>query len=76
MNDLEKYREQLGLCDDKIIDALAERNSVIEKIMSYKEEYGMPILQPQQEEKQKTRLLAKLKDNKYKDEILDRKSVV
>ncbi|WP_286153528.1 shikimate kinase [Sporofaciens musculi] len=71
MNDLEKYREQLGLCDDKIIDALAERNSVIEKIMSYKEEYGMPILQPQQEEKQKTRLLAKLKDNKYKDEILD-----
>ena len=37
MNDLEMYREQLALCDDKIIDALAERNSIIEKIMAYKE---------------------------------------
>ncbi len=71
MNDLEMYREQLGLCDDKIIDALVERNSVIEKIMSYKEEYGMPILQPKQEEKQKARLDEKLIGNKYKDEIFD-----
>ena len=53
MNDLEMYREQLALCDDKIIDALVERNSIIEKIMAYKEEYGMPILQPQQEEKRR-----------------------
>ena len=36
MNDLEMYREQLALCDDKIIDALVERNSIIEKIMAYK----------------------------------------
>ncbi len=71
MNDLEKYREQLGLCDDKIIDALVERNSVIEKIMSYKEEYGLPILQPKQEEKQKARLEEKLAGNRYKDEIFD-----
>lgn len=71
MNDLEMYREQLGLCDDKIIDALVERNSVIEKIMSYKEEYGLPILQPKQEEKQKARLEEKLAGNRYKDEIFD-----
>ena len=44
MNDLELYREQLALCDDKIIDALVERGAIVEKIMSYKEEYGMPIL--------------------------------
>ena len=50
MNDLELYREQLALCDDKIIDALVERNSIIEKIMAYKEEYGMSIIQPKQEE--------------------------
>ena len=49
MNDLEMYREQLAICDDKIIDALVERNAIIEKIMAYKETYGMPILQPQQE---------------------------
>ena len=46
MNDLEMYREQLAMCDDKLIDALVERNGIIEKIMSYKETYGMPILQP------------------------------
>ena len=58
MNDLEMYREQLALCDDKIIDALVERYAVIEKIMAYKEEYGMPILRPMQEEKQERRLEA------------------
>lgn len=71
MNDLELYREQLALCDDKIIDALAERNTIIEKIMAYKEEYGMPILQPRQEEKQQRRLEEKLWDSKYKNEIKD-----
>ena len=35
MNDLEMYREQLAFCDDKIIDALVERNAIIEKIMAY-----------------------------------------
>ena len=39
MNDLEMYREQLAMCDDKLIDALVERNGIIEKIMSYKETY-------------------------------------
>ena len=34
MNDLEMYREQLAFCDDKIIDALVERNAIIEKIMA------------------------------------------
>ena len=71
MNDLEMYREQLALCDDKIIDALVERNSIIEKIMAYKEKYGMPILQPAQEEKQKRQLDEKLKNNKYQSEIQD-----
>ena len=66
-----RQREQLALCDDKIIDALVERGAIVEKIMSYKEEYGMPILQPQQEEKQKRRLEEKLTDNKYKEEIYD-----
>ena len=69
MNDLEMYREQLALCDDKIIDALVERNTIIEKIMACKEKYGMPILQPQQEEKQERALNSKLQGNKYSEEI-------
>lgn len=71
MNDLEMYREQLAICDDRIIDALVERNSIIEKIMAYKETYGMPILQPAQEAKQQRRLDEKLQDNKYREEIQD-----
>ena len=71
MNDLEMYREQLAICDDKIIDALVERNSIVEKIMAYKETYGMPILQPAQEAKQQNRLEEKLRDNKYQEEIQD-----
>ena len=71
MNDLEMYREQLALCDDKIIDALVERNAIVEKIMAYKEEYGMPILQPAQEAKQERRLKDKLEGCKYQVEIYD-----
>lgn len=55
----------------KIIDALVERNSIIEKIMAYKEEYGMSIIQPKQEEKQERQLAIKLDGNKYSDEIED-----
>lgn len=71
MNDLEMYREQLAICDDKIIDALMERNAIVEKIMAYKEMYGMPILQPAQELKQQKRLDEKLENNKYQEEIQD-----
>ena len=42
MNDLELYREELANCDAKITEALKERYAIIEKIMAYKEEYGMP----------------------------------
>ena len=71
MNDLELYREQLAMCDEKLMDALAERYAIVEKIMAYKEENGMPILQPKQEEKQKRRFEDKLGHNTYKDEIYD-----
>ena len=72
MNDLEMYREQLALCDDKIIDALVERNAIVRKDHGiYKEEYGMPILQPAQEAKQEQRLKDKLEGSKYQDEIYD-----
>lgn len=59
------------MCDEKLMDALAERYAIVEKIMAYKEEYGMPILQPKQEEKQKRRFEDKLGHNTYKDEIYD-----
>lgn len=70
MNDLEMYREQLAICDDKIIDALVERNSIVEKIMAYKETYGMPILQPVRKPNSSTGW-RKLKGNRYQEEIQD-----
>lgn len=71
MNDLEMYREELALCDDKLMDALVERYRIVERIMQYKEQYGMPILQPMQEEKQRKNLLFKLHNNQHKEEIYD-----
>ena len=71
MNDLEMYREQLAMCDDRIIDILEERNSIIEKIMAYKQEYGISILQPAQEKKQEKRRQERLRGHRYRNEIED-----
>lgn len=71
MNDLEMYREQLAMCDDKMIDALIERNALIEKIVSYKKKYGLPILQPVQEKKQEQRREERLREQRYRDEMED-----
>ena len=68
MNDLELYREELANCDAKITEALKERYAIIEKIMAYKEEYGMPILQPEQEAKQKEWLERRMADRRHKAE--------
>lgn len=71
MNDLELYREQLALCDEKIIEDLTERSNIFEKMLEYKEEHGMLILQPMQREKRVKRLEEKLEGNPYKEEIMD-----
>jgi len=68
---LDEIRKELDKCDDKIIRALEMRMSVVEQIISYKKEKGLPILQPKKELEQKNSLLEKVSDNPYKDEILD-----
>lgn len=71
MNDLELYREQLALCDEKLIEDLTERSDIFEKMLEYKEEHGMLILQPMQREKRLKRLEEKLGGNPYKEEIMN-----
>ena len=71
MNQLDILRESLGQCDEILLDALLMRNRIVEDIMVYKEANDIPILQPEQEEKQKKRLEEKLSDNRYKEEIFD-----
>ena len=52
MNQLEILRENLGQCDEIILDALLMRNRIVEDIMSYKEAHELPIIQPEQEARQ------------------------
>ena len=53
MSQLEILRESLGQCDEIILDALLMRNRIVEDIMAYKEANDLPILQPEQEARQK-----------------------
>ncbi len=71
MNNLEQIRENISLCDDKIIEALAERMNYIEDMMADKKANGIPILEPEQEEQQDQILKEKLDNHRYEDEILD-----
>ena len=69
MNQLEVLRESLGQCDEIILDALLMRNRIVEDIMAYKEGHSLPILQPEQEAKQKEWLEKRIADRRHKREI-------
>ena len=71
MNQLEILRESLGQCDEIILDALLMRNRIVEDIMAYKEANGIPILQPEQEAKQKEWLERRMADRRHKAEVED-----
>ena len=69
MNQLEILRENLGQCDEIILDALLMRNRIVEDIMAYKEENNLPILQPDQEEKQREWLEGRMNGKRHKAEV-------
>ena len=71
MNQLEILRESLGQCDEIILDALLMRNRIVEDIMAYKEAHDIPILQPEQEAKQKEWLERRMADRRHKAEVED-----
>lgn len=66
MSQLEILRESLGQCDEIILDALLMRNRIVEDIMAYKEANDLPILQPEQEARQKEWLEKEWKRNVIK----------
>ena len=69
MNQLEVFRESLGQCDEILLDALLMRNRIVEDIMAYKEEHDLPILQPEQEAKQKKWLEVRMEGRRHKNEV-------
>lgn len=71
MNQLEVLRESLGQCDEIILDALLMRNRIVEDIMVYKEAHDIPVLQPEQEAKQKGWLEARMEGRRHKKEVND-----
>lgn len=71
MRKLEEIREQISQCDDQIVKSLEKRMDFIQEIIQYKKENGLPILQPEQERKQRNALVTKLQNHKFEEEILD-----
>ena len=71
MNQLEVLRESLGQCYEIILDALLMRNRIVEDIMVYKEAHDLPVLQPEQEAKQKGWLEARMEGRRHKKEVND-----
>ena len=69
MNQLEILRESLGQCDEIILDALLMRNRIVEDIMVYKEANDIPILQPEQEAKQKEWLARRMEGKRHRNEV-------
>ena len=71
MDQLEKYREELMDCNEKILEGLLERNQIVEELMAYKEKNKMPMLQPDQEERQRSWLERQLEGHRHKQEVED-----
>ena len=53
MKDLDKLRNDLDMCDEIIVDALRMRYQIIQEVTNYKQENGIEIVQPEEEERKK-----------------------
>lgn len=71
MKNLEDIRAEIRQCDDQIVKSLEKRMYCIQEIIQYKKENGLPILQPEQEKKQREALIQKLQNHNFEEEILD-----
>ena len=69
MSQLDILRESLGQCDEILLDALLMRNRIVEDIMVYKEANDIPILQPEQEAKQKEWLARRMEGKRHRNEV-------
>lgn len=67
---LEQLRETIAQCDAAITDALKTRMECIKEIIAYKREYGILVLQPEQEKKQLDAIKRSTKDSVFRHEIL------
>lgn len=71
MDELQKLRHHLDLCDEIIIDALLMRNKISEEITAYKAEHGIKMVQPELEEQKRRRLEKRLEGKDYPELVKD-----
>lgn len=70
MEKLKKLRQDLEMCDEVIVDMLRMRSEIVQELTNYKQENGIPIVQPEEEARKKALVEKKLDDYKYKKTIL------
>lgn len=70
MDKLEKLRNDLYMCDEVIIDMLRMRCQIVQELVNYKQENGIPTVQPQEEERKKKSFNKKLEDYQYRNSIM------
>lgn len=71
MRDLGAIRREISVCDQEILVQLERRMSCINEIIEYKKANGVPILQPEQEKLQRSRLIDLAAGFPYQDEMLE-----
>ncbi len=69
MERLKLLRDDLAQCDEILLNTLLMRNRIVERIMEYKEDNGMNIIQPDQEKKQQAWLDTALESKEHSKEI-------
>lgn len=68
--ELDCLRSIIADCDQKITEALKTRMECIEGIIAYKKENGLPVLQPEQENKQLAQVAKNVAGTVFEEEIL------
>lgn len=70
MNDLEKYRKNLDMCDEILIDVLRMRFQIIQDITGYKKANNINIVQLQEEARKDKFIKAKLEDYADRESVM------
>ncbi len=71
MREIDEIRADIAACDEELMRLLARRMNCIGEVIAYKKEHGLPILQLEQEARQRRMLDGILKGNPYEEEQME-----
>lgn len=70
MEKIKKLRNDLEMCDEVILDMLRMRAEIVQELTNYKQEHGIAVVQPEEEDRKRQLWAEKLDDYEYKNSIL------